>query len=82
MNNHESLPGLSKREIFEGMSRDAIVEHILNLGQKVTEIERDMNLASEVLEGIYGVTVEDVISTDNTTLAIIQGGENKNGEQY
>ena len=41
-----SLPGLSEVELLESMGQDGIVDHILKLGEKATEIEKRMNLAS------------------------------------
>ena len=58
----ETLPTLSERELLEDMPEDQIVNLILQNGERVTEIERFMNLASEVLEGVYGVSVEDVLN--------------------
>ncbi len=57
----ETLPGLSDRELLEGMTPDQIVDEILQHGEKVGEIERRMSLASDVLEGAYGVTVDDIL---------------------
>lgn len=57
----ETLPGMSDQELFEGMTPDQIVDDILRNGEKVGEIERRMNLASEVLEGAYGMTVDDIL---------------------
>lgn len=59
----ETLPGLSDRELYEGMTPDQIVEDILRNGEKVGEIERRMSMASDVLEGAYGLTVDDVLRT-------------------
>ena len=44
---------LTEREVLESMSTDALVDFILEKGSKVSEIERIMNLASEVLDGIW-----------------------------
>lgn len=55
------IEGLSEREILEGMSPDSIVNTILTQGEKVSDIERSMNLASDVLQGAYGLTVEEVL---------------------
>lgn len=52
---------LSEREVLEQMGPDAIVNLILEHGERVSEYERTMNLASEVLEGAYGVSVESVL---------------------
>lgn len=57
-----ALPQLSEVEILESMKPDGIVDQILQMGQEVAELEQKMNKASEVLEGAYGVTVEDVLS--------------------
>lgn len=56
-----TLPGMSKTELLEAMDKDALVDHILMLGARATEIETDMNIAAEVLEGAFGVTVADVL---------------------
>lgn len=68
-----TLPGLSSREIYEGMTPNAIVDQILHLGQKVSQFEREMNMAADVLEGVYGVTVLDVLE--------LREKEKQNGEQ-
>lgn len=68
---HPTLPGFSQREYFESLSPDQLLNYILELGEKVTKIEKEMNLAAEVLEGGYGLTVEQMLS---------RSGENKNGE--
>ena len=47
---------------------------------KATEIEKRMNLASEVLEGAYGVTVDTILRKRDTTLVALRG-ENQNEEQ-
>ena len=76
----ESLPGLSEVELLESMGPDGIIDHILKLGEKATEIEKRMNLASEVLEGAYGVTVDTILRKRDTTLVALRG-ENQNEEQ-
>ena len=75
----ESLPGLSEVELLESMGPDGIVDHILKLGEKATEIEKRMNLAAEVLEGAYGVTVEEILHKRGTVLIAVRG-ENINEE--
>lgn len=67
---HPTLPGMSKVEMFESMSKDALVDHILLLGERGQQIQSDMDMAAEVLEGASGVTVTDVL----------QERENTNGE--
>lgn len=64
---------MSERELLESLSVDQIVDHILNLGNKVSELESAMNAASEFLEDTYGVLVEDVISSSDCTLLSIKG---------
>lgn len=59
----EPLPELSEREILEGMSPHSIVDYILFMGMKATEIETKMNMAAEVLEGVHGCVVEDILNT-------------------
>ena len=81
MERQESLPGLSKQELLESMQPDEIVDYMLELGSKASEIENEMNLASEVLEGAYGLTVEHVLTRRETTLLSLKGGEKQNGEQ-
>lgn len=77
----DNLPNMYERELLESMTPRQIIEHIIKLGNKVSEIERDMNLASEVLEDAYGLTVDSVLSEGGTTLVALEGGEYKNGEQ-
>jgi hypothetical protein len=52
---------ISEREVLEGMSSEEIVDLILAHGEKVSKYEGFMNLASDVLEGAYGITVEEVL---------------------
>lgn len=54
----------SKSELFERMTPEALTQHILMLGEKATEIEKDMNKASEILEAKHGLTVEDMLDGD------------------
>ena len=56
-----TLPGMAGREILESLGPDGIVDRILEMRQNLTEIEKRMNMASVVLEGAYGLTVEDVL---------------------
>lgn len=81
MERQESLPGLSKQELLESMQPDQIVDYILELGSRASEIEQEMNLASEVLEGAYGLTVEQVLTERDTTLVALGGGEKQNEEK-
>lgn len=74
-----TLPGLSKREILEGMRPEALVDHILSMGEKVTIIENEMNLASNVLEGAYGVTVDQVLADRDARITPFGSGEKQNG---
>lgn len=76
----ESLTGLSEAELLESMGAEKVIDYIIGLGEKITEIEKRMNLASEVLEGAYGITVEQVIRRRDVTMVAIRG-ENQNGEQ-
>lgn len=69
----DTLPGFSKRELLEGMTADAIADHVMLLGGRITEIEFDMDLAAEVLQGVYGVSVSDVLD--------LREKETQNGEQ-
>lgn len=50
---------LTERETLEGLNAEQLVDLILANGEKVTEIERMMNLASEVLEGAHGTSIEE-----------------------
>ena len=76
----ESLTGLSEAELLESMGAEKVIDYIIVLGEKITEIEKRMNLASEILEGAYGITVEQVIRRRDVTMVAIRG-ENQNGEQ-
>lgn len=81
-----ALPGLEKAEILEGLGPDALVDYILGLGEKVTQIERDMNLASDVLSGAYGLSVEQILQeremedTQSIDMSGLLFGETNNGE--
>lgn len=69
---HPTLPGFSQREVLEGLSADELVNNILADGMRIEEIQRQMDLTAEVLEGAYGVTVADVLA---------QREREQNGEQ-
>ena len=58
---HPTLPGFSPREVLEGLSPDQIVDTILADGAEIQKIEKRMDLAAEVLEGAYGLTVAEVL---------------------
>jgi hypothetical protein len=64
---HPTLPGMSKVEMFESMSKDALVDHILVLGERGQQIQSDMDLAADVLAGAFGVTVPDVLKERENT---------------
>lgn len=81
MERQEHLPGMSQQELLESMGPEGIVDHILKLGEKASKIEQDMNLASETLEGAYGLTVEQVLTERDTTLVVLRGGEKQNEEK-
>ena len=70
----EPLPGLSERDFLQSMTPDWLVDHIVELGERVTHIETKISLASVVLQEAYGLTVEDVLIQRETR------GE-KSGEQ-
>ena len=61
METEPQLEGLDERAIFESMQPNEIVDYILDRGKRVAQIERMMSLASEVLEGGYGLTVDEVL---------------------
>lgn len=75
-----TLPGLSERETLEGFSPQQITDYIVHMGSQVTELETKMNLASEVLEGTYGVTVEDVLNKGRST-RLSDAGEKQNEQR-
>lgn len=79
----ETLPGMSEVELLEALDADSIVDHILEMGKQVTELEKKMNTASDVLEGAYGLTVEDVLARrESQHSTLLSGdGEKQNGEQ-
>lgn len=56
------VPEVSMRTIYEGMGIQELTDHILGLGEQATHIEQQMDLAADVLENGYGVTVEQVLS--------------------
>lgn len=70
MEGQPTLEGMDTRSLLESMEPDAIVNYILAQGERISLIEREMNLASEVLEGAYGLTVEQVLA---------EREQNKNG---
>jgi hypothetical protein len=83
---HEELPlpGLSVREAMEKLGAEGLVDYIIRLGEIVTKKERDMNLASSVLEETFGLTVEDVpqqreLKTVSQKDILFDAGEKQNG---
>lgn len=50
---------ITERETLEGLTQDQLVDLILANGEKVSTIERSMNLASDVLEGVHGTSIEE-----------------------
>lgn len=53
-----------------------IAQHIVHLGEKVSQIETQMNIASKVLEDKYGLTVEQILFNK---VSLGAGGETQNG---
>lgn len=56
---------MTEEELLESLTPDQLVDFILDRGKRVSEIERTMSLASDVLEGAYGTTVEQLLSERN-----------------
>lgn len=56
---------MTEREVLEGLTEQQLVDYILQSGEKVTALKNAMNLASEVLEGAYGTTVEQILDERN-----------------
>lgn len=87
----EPLPGLTRREILETMTQPQIVEYIVHLGKRGEELEAEMDLAADVLEKEFGVTVSEAFEvvfsandedTQSFSLADLQAmlEEDQNGE--
>lgn len=60
------LPGMSRREVYESMTPEALARHIVGLGEQVSQLESEMDLAADVLEGGYGKTVEEVLFAEES----------------
>lgn len=52
----------SEREVMEGLNPEQLVDLILAHGEKVSEYEKVMSLASDVLEGAYGTDVCTILN--------------------
>lgn len=61
-NYEDSLPGMSEREMFESMHKYDLLETIISMGEKVTQIEKSMDLAARVMQEQYGKSVEVVLA--------------------
>ena len=62
----QALPNLSEREVLEGLKPEQLLDLILTHGSLIANYERTMNLASDVLEGAYGTTVEQELAKRET----------------
>lgn len=51
----------TKQEPLMDLSPKELTEYIVNLGEKVTKIEQEMDKASRILENRYGLSVEQVL---------------------
>lgn len=72
----DPFPGMSEREMLEGLGREGLANHIIELGSRASHLESKMNIAAEVLEGTYGVTIEQVLQERSSP----PGGERNNGQ--
>lgn len=62
----EVLPGMTERDILEGMSPDQLIEYKGFLLERYSDLERQVHLVNDVLGG-YGVeeeqeTIPDIIA--------------------
>lgn len=73
METKEVKSGIDEKSLFESMTPEAIVDYILHMGKNITDLERKMNLASEVLESAHGTSVEDILVQRGTMLAHLTG---------
>jgi len=55
-------PLFTIQESLEGLNPDQLVDLIMQHGETISKYERIMNLASDVLEGAYGLNVDDVLN--------------------
>lgn len=53
---------LTREERLLRLGPSGLVDRIVDLGEQVTELEKNMNEASSLLEREYGLTVEEVLS--------------------
>lgn len=75
-----ALPGFSEIEIMETMGAESLVDHILAMSDKAANLETKMNEASQVLEGAYGLSIEDVLLSREIHPSLFDEKEKQNGE--
>lgn len=54
----ETLPGMSERDLLEGMSPAELVEYKTFLLERYSDLERQVHLVNDVLDG-YGYTEQE-----------------------
>ena len=54
-----------EQEPLMDLSLKELAEYIVNLGEKVTKIEQEMDKASRILEDRYGLSVEQVLDGED-----------------
>lgn len=54
-----------EQEPLMDLSPKELAEYIVNLGEKVTKIEQEMDKASRILEDRYGLSVEQVLDGED-----------------
>ena len=57
----ETLPGMSEREIYEGMTPESLLQQIENDLTKIESIRERIRLASDVLAGAYGIEIDPIL---------------------
>lgn len=77
METKEVKVGLDERALLESMTPEAIVDYILHMGKNISDLERKMDLASEILKHAYGTSVEDILKERGTMLAHLTGEDDE-----
>lgn len=63
----ETLPGMSEREIFEGMGKEALLNQVTLDLERMETIRDRIRLASDVLAGAFGIEIDPLLEGRDET---------------
>lgn len=60
-----TLPGMSERDILEGYTREQLLDYKVFLLEKYSDLERQVNLVNNILDGYGDEILDNTILGEN-----------------